>query len=101
MPARDLSPVRELLPKVLALLAKESGSARRLKPIWDELMGEAIRKNATPVALRNGELLVEVATPRWALELQGQEEALRARVCARLGEGVVRKLIFQLTRKAP
>ena len=93
---RDPTSLKDLLPAVLARLARESGGGDRLGPVWDQLVGPTIAKNARPFALRDGTLVVRVTSPRWASELGGQAQALVAKLEDKLGAGFVKTLQFEL-----
>jgi len=92
---RQMSPIRSLLPSVLASLARETGDARALGALWEEAVGPAIARAARPRALRGSTLVVEVASARWASELEGRERELCERLGERLGTAV-RRLEFRL-----
>ncbi len=96
MPPRDLPSLRDLLPKVLARLAKESGGGDRLIPVWEELVGPSIARNARPFALTDGTLVVRVTSARWAQELTQRAGDLVARLGNALGEGCICRLQFEL-----
>ncbi len=97
MASRELTPLKELLPTALARVARETGRARQLKPIWDEAVGPAIARCASPLALEGHTLVVSVASPRWEAELRSREADLCKRLESRLGKGAVTSLRFQLS----
>lgn len=88
--------MKQLLPAVLGRVARESGSARGLLPIWEEAVGAQISKQARPISLERGLLLVEVPSAVWARDLAQREAELVARLSERLGGGVVTRLAFRL-----
>lgn len=86
--------MRDLLPAVLARLARESGQVERLLPIWIEVVGAQIARNARPRKLEGGALVIEVSAARWAQELSLQQTELCDRLNGRLGSSVVQRLEF-------
>ncbi|MHB8875512.1 MAG: DciA family protein [Myxococcaceae bacterium] len=91
-----MTPLQELLPSVLARVARDTGRARQLKPLWDDAVGPAIARCATPLSLDGKVLVVSVSSPRWLAELEGREPELCARLAKLLGKGAVTSLRFQL-----
>jgi predicted nucleic acid-binding Zn ribbon protein len=89
----ELTSIQELLPSVLAALARSSGSARHLKPAWDQIVGPIIARHATPLRFEEDVLVIEVTNPGWARELAERELEIRPRVAAMLGK--VSKLVFR------
>lgn len=88
--------VKQLLPKVLAQLARESGGASQLAPVWEEVAGPAIARAAAPVSLADGTLELRVSQKAWAAELASREAELLDRLSARLGPSAVRRLSFRV-----
>jgi predicted nucleic acid-binding Zn ribbon protein len=85
----DFQSLRSLLPGVLGRVARESGRARHLQPLWREAVGETIARAARPVALEGGTLVVAVPTRQWADELRRQEPEIVSRLQETLGKDVV------------
>ncbi len=96
MAQNDFNALRELLPSVLAEVARNTGRARQLKPVWDEIVGGQIARVTTPLTFEGTTLVVSVASPRWAHELEQREGDLKARLAQRLGKGTVSKISFRL-----
>jgi predicted nucleic acid-binding Zn ribbon protein len=94
--ARELQSVKDLLPSVLAQVAKDSGRAKQLKPIWDEVVGPSIARSAVPFTLEGTHLVVSCATARWQHELSRRESELRERLEKKLGKGTVTRVVFRL-----
>ena len=84
------------MPVVLAQVAKDSGRARQLKPIWDEVVGPSIARSAVPFALEGTHLVVSCTTARWQHELSRREGELTERLSKKLGKGTVTRVIFRL-----
>ncbi len=45
-------------------------------PIWREVVGRTIARNAQPEKIRNGTLFVKVSSPVWMQELQFMKEMI-------------------------
>jgi hypothetical protein len=95
VPRRDLTSIQELLPSVLGKLAREGKSASSLKPVWEQIVGPTIARNATPLFFDQDALVISVASAGWALELQQREPEIRSRLAAVLGDKVVARLAFR------
>jgi predicted nucleic acid-binding Zn ribbon protein len=89
--------IRELLQGVGVELVKTTGSTAALVPIWNEAVGPAIAKNATPTALYGDMLVVDAENAQWAQAIGAQHDAIVARLPASVG---VRRLRVQV-RSAP
>lgn len=96
MARREPQTLDQLLPRVLAHLARQSGKGRSLEPVWSASVGPHISKHARPLSLEEGALVVGVASAEWAHTLARQEDTLREQLNARLGPGAVRALVFQV-----
>ena len=90
-----LTPIQDLLPSLLASLAKSSGNARHFKPAWDRIVGPIISRHSSPVLLHGDMLVVEVTNAGWARELAGREAEIRARLTAAFGKKPISKLVFR------
>ncbi|MEO8698232.1 MAG: DUF721 domain-containing protein [Acidimicrobiales bacterium] len=74
-------PIGTGLDRVLGYL--RAPAARTVKTVfteWPELAGPQLAAHAQPIALRDGELLVEVDDPAWVSQLRWLEPELRARL---------------------
>ncbi len=92
-----MTSLKDLLPGVLAEVARSTGRARQLKPVWDDVVGPAIARSATPLALEGTTLVVGVSSMHWASELGRREDELRERLAKKLGRGTVSRLRFRLS----
>ena len=92
-----MPPVHELLPRLLGRLARESGDAYALGPLWAAAVGDALARHTRPRALENGTLLVLVDGPQWARALEAEEARVRERREASQGPGSVRALSLRVT----
>ncbi len=62
---------------------------------WAELVGADVAEHATPVSLRDGELVVAASSTAWATQLRTLQRQLLARIAAGVGAGVVRTMKVQ------
>lgn len=96
MASRDLSSIKDLLPAVLAQVARDTGRARQLKPIWVEVVGPVISRSATPYALEGTTLIISVVDAGWLAELSKRQPELLDRLKKKLGKGAITQLEFRL-----
>jgi predicted nucleic acid-binding Zn ribbon protein len=59
---------------------------------WEEIVGIAIAKQATPSRLRNGLLWLKVVDAAWRQELSLMRRELIAKINAALGEEIVKDI---------
>jgi predicted nucleic acid-binding Zn ribbon protein len=88
--------LQNLLPRVLARLAEQSGKGHSLTPVWNAAVGPHIARHTRPYTLEGGTLVVSVSSAEWAHTLSRQEAALREQLNERLGPGRVTALDFRL-----
>jgi hypothetical protein len=93
---RDFQAAQELLPHLLSKIAKESGSARGLLPIWEQVAGPVICRHAQPLAWEGNHLVFTVREALWLKALEAQEGELRARFKQLLGKGAPGRLVFRV-----
>jgi predicted nucleic acid-binding Zn ribbon protein len=94
-PAR---PLRESLDAVVRAL--HGPSAQTVEGVfarWEEAVGVEIAAHATPRALRDGCLAVEVDHPTWATQLRFLEADLLARLAAVTRPGEVTSIELRVT----
>src|SRR5689334_4518943 len=89
--------IGELLDKSLSRL----DLSRRLDeygvwPIWRDVVGEAIARNAQPEKIRNGTLFVKVSSPVWMQELQFMKEMIAEKLNHRLSGEIVKNIFFMV-----
>jgi predicted nucleic acid-binding Zn ribbon protein len=96
MARSDPQNLQQLLPRILARLAEQSGKGDALSPVWNAAVGPHISKHTRPYTLEGGTLVVTVASAEWAHTLSRQESVLREQLNARLGAGTVSALLFRL-----
>ena len=66
----------------------------RIWSFWAEEVGALIARRARPTYVRNGVLVVTVATHAWMQELRFLKDSLRQRLNARLGADLIQDLHF-------
>ncbi len=94
---RKFTSIKDVLPLALGRVAAQTTAAGPLKAIWEELMGPQIAKNAEPLSLIGGALLIETQNRAWAEELARRAPALLPRLQAQLGgPHVVKSLAFRV-----
>jgi hypothetical protein len=96
--AKKLPPI-ESVGAVLEQSLKRLDLAPRLDeygvwPIWREVVGRTIARNAQPEKIRNGTLFVKVSSPVWMQELQFMKEMIVEKLNQRLQNNAVVKNIF-------
>src|SRR5262245_31206764 len=65
-------------------------------PIWNEVVGATIARNAQPEKIRNGTLFVKVSSPVWMQQLQYMKELIVERLNQRLKNQVVKTIFFMV-----
>jgi predicted nucleic acid-binding Zn ribbon protein len=63
-------------------------------PIWNEIVGPTIARNAQPEKIRNGTLFVKVTSPVWMQQLQYMKEMIAEKLNQTLGGDVVKNVFF-------
>src|SRR5574342_511278 len=63
-------------------------------PIWNEIVGITIARNAQPEKIRNGTLFVKVTSPVWMQQLQYMKEMIAEKLNQRLKTDIVRNIFF-------
>jgi predicted nucleic acid-binding Zn ribbon protein len=67
-------------------------------PIWNDVVGKSIARNAQPEKIRNGTLFVKVSSPVWMQQLQFMKEMITEKLNQRLKETIVKNLFFMVGR---
>ena len=67
-------------------------------PVWNDVVGKAIARNAQPEKIRNGTLFVKVASPVWMQQLQYMKEMIAEKLNTRLKSEVVKNIFFVVGR---
>jgi predicted nucleic acid-binding Zn ribbon protein len=89
---RELTGMQQLLPRVLGKLARESGRALALAPLWEAAVGPQLARHCRPRQLVEGTLEVVASGADWARTLEAEASTVCERLSAQLGPGVVRAL---------
>ena len=69
-------------------------------PVWNEVVGNPVARNAQPEKIRNGTLFVKVTSPVWMQQLQFMKELITEKLNQRLGTPVVKNIFFIVGRVA-
>lgn len=85
----------DLLGTVLGAVARDSGSASVLTPVWRQAAGETVSQAASPVRWEGRRLVFRCTTSAWARELTRQAPELLGRLQLRLGKKTVDALVFE------
>jgi hypothetical protein len=67
-------------------------------PIWNDVVGHVIARNAQPEKIRNGTLIVKVSSPVWMQQLQFMKEMIAAKLNHRLKAETVKNIFFTVGR---
>ena len=67
-------------------------------PIWNEVVGKVIARNAQPEKIRNGTLFVKVSSPVWMQQLQFMKEMIADKLNQRLNGEIVKNIFFMVGR---
>ena len=67
-------------------------------PIWNDIVGTTIARNAQPEKIRNGTLFVKVTSPVWMQQLQYMKEMIAEKLNQRLKTGIVKNIFFVVGR---
>jgi hypothetical protein len=63
-------------------------------PIWNEVVGKPVARNAQPEKIRRGTLFVKVSSPVWMQQLQFMKDLIADKLNRRLGAEVVNNIFF-------
>src|SRR5512135_3753749 len=91
----------ETLGSVLEQSLKRLDLAARLDeysvwPIWNDVVGAVIARNAQPEKIRNGTLFVKVSSPVWMQQLQFMKDMIAGKLNHRLKSEVVKNIFFMV-----
>lgn len=67
-------------------------------PIWNEVVGPTVARNAQPEKIRNGTLFVQVSSPVWMQQLQFMKDIIVEKLNQKLGADIVGKIFFVVGR---
>ena len=96
----------ESLGAVLEQSLKRLDLATRLNdyavwPIWNDVVGQVIARNAQPEKIRNGTLFVKVSSPVWMQQLQFMKDMIAGKLNHRLQGETVKNIFFMVGRIEP
>jgi predicted nucleic acid-binding Zn ribbon protein len=94
IPTETIGSVLEHSLKRLDLAARLDDYA--IWPIWNDVVGKAIARNAQPEKIRNGTLLVKVSSPVWMQQLQFMKEMIAGKLNQRLNAERVKTIFFMV-----
>jgi hypothetical protein len=63
-------------------------------PVWNEVVGKPIARNAQPEKIRNGTLFVKVSSPVWMQQLQFMKDLIAEKLNQRVRADVVKNIFF-------
>ena len=93
------SPPIEKLAEVLDKSLKRLDPTGRLGeygvwPIWNDVVGDTIARNAQPEKIRQGTLFVKVSGPVWMQQLQYMKDTIAEKLNRGLGREIVKNIFF-------
>ena len=93
----SLTPLKDIITNLLSngVLPFNPDDANIWK-VWDDAVGPAISRNASPSWIKNGKLKVRVSDPIWFQELKFVEEDIREKLNTKLGRKAVDKIEFKV-----
>lgn len=97
MAQSEFRPTKTLLPALLAKLAKQSGRAAGLDPVWREAAGAVIAKVCRPLRVEGETLLVSAPDASW----RGRIEEHAAQMGQRLSDltsGQLTRVVAEVRR---
>lgn len=95
-----LAPVGPLVAQLLGRLGLDHKLAEyQAVEAWPEVVGAAIASQTRAVAVREGTLFVDVTSSVWLQELGLLRDGIMARLNARLGAPLVRKIVLSIERR--
>lgn len=96
LPMETLGSVLEQSLKRLDLVARLDEYA--VWPVWNEVVGEVIARNAQPEKIRHGTLFIKVSSPVWMQQLQFMKEMIAGKLNQRLRAEIVKNIFFMVGR---
>jgi len=89
------------LEKLLEKFFRDQGQERRFKElkvfqVWNQAVGEEIGKNAQPVSVNQGRLVVSVRNSIWLSELGFERQKLKRKLNRVLGKDIIQEISFRI-----
>jgi predicted nucleic acid-binding Zn ribbon protein len=96
----SLTPLKDVIANLLSdgTLPFNPDDAR-IWSVWDEVVGPAISRNASPSWIKNGRLRVRVSDPIWLQELEFLEASIREKLNTKLGRKTIGRIEFRIGPK--
>ena len=89
--------IGSIIHDVLKTYRRESdGEMIQVWHVWDNIVGDAISKNAKPAAFKGRILLVHVTSSTWVHQLQFLKEEMIVKLNEALGKSVIDDLKFKI-----
>jgi len=90
------------LEKILEKFFREQGQEQSFKEIkvfqiWRQAVGEEISKNAIPISVNQGRLLVAVRNSIWLNELGFARQKLKSKLNRALGKNIIKEISFRIS----
>lgn len=96
LPMETLGSVLEQSLKRMDLVARLDEYA--VWPVWNDVVGAVIARNAQPEKIRNGTLFIKVSSPVWMQQLQFMKEMIAGKLNQRLRGEIVKNIFFIVGR---
>jgi len=89
------------LDKLLEKFFRERGEEQRFRELgvfdaWEAKMGEEIKRNAHPVSINQGRLVVVVRNSVWLTELGFARQKIKSKLNRELGKGTIKDITFRI-----
>jgi hypothetical protein len=99
-------PAIERLGNVLEKSLKRIDPSGRLAeysvwPVWNDIVGDIIARNAQPEKIRQGTLFVKVSSHVWMQQLQYMKDQIADKLNQKLGGEVVKNIFFYVGEISP
>ena len=96
LPMETLGSVLEQSLKRMDLVARLDEYA--VWPVWNDVVGAVIARNAQPEKIRNGTMFIKVSSPVWMQQLQFMKEMIAGKLNQRLRGEIVKNIFFIVGR---
>lgn len=97
MARSDFLSTKKLLPALLAKLAKQSGQASALGPVWADAAGEVMSKVCRPLRVEGETLIVSAPDKSWCARVE-EHAAEIARRLSDATSGQLRRVTSEVAR---
>ncbi len=94
---KEFVPLGRVLDRLMKSYARQSQQdLRRIWQCWEAAVGTAVAQNTRPAQLRDGRLVVNVASPAWLHQLQFLKRELIDKLNRRVGKALVEDIRFRI-----